>query len=90
MSERRSTTICAVAERPDHHCGDDLVQPVAIECLGAFINSTVDFVSILGSRLWLFLVVNPNQINSCFSASPSQFIVVVVCGSFGDAVVDAD
>ena len=25
MSERRSITICAVVERPDHHCGDDLV-----------------------------------------------------------------
>ena len=24
MSERRSNTICAVVERPDHHCGDDL------------------------------------------------------------------
>ena len=25
MSERRSNTIRAVVERPDHHCGDDLV-----------------------------------------------------------------
>ena len=25
MSERRSNTICAVVESPDHHCGDDLV-----------------------------------------------------------------
>ena len=25
MSERRWSTICAVVERPDHHCGDDLV-----------------------------------------------------------------
>ena len=25
MSERRSKTICAVVERPDRHCGDDLV-----------------------------------------------------------------
>ena len=25
MSERRSNTICAVVERPDRHCGDDLV-----------------------------------------------------------------
>ena len=25
MSERRSSTICAVVERPDHHCGDDVV-----------------------------------------------------------------
>ena len=24
-SERRSNTICAVVEWPDHHCGDDLV-----------------------------------------------------------------
>ena len=28
MSERRSDTICAVVERPDHHCGDDLVTDV--------------------------------------------------------------
>ena len=25
MSERRSSTICAVIERPDHHCGNALV-----------------------------------------------------------------
>ena len=25
LSERRSNTICAVVERPDHHCGDDRV-----------------------------------------------------------------
>ena len=25
MSERRSNTICAVVERPDYYCGDDLV-----------------------------------------------------------------
>ena len=25
VSERRSSTISAVAKRPDHHCGDDLV-----------------------------------------------------------------
>ena len=25
MNERRSNTMCAVIERPDHHCGDDLV-----------------------------------------------------------------
>ena len=25
MSERRSSTICAVVKRPDYHCGDDLV-----------------------------------------------------------------
>ena len=24
ISERRSSTICTVVERPDHHCGDDL------------------------------------------------------------------
>ena len=25
MCERRSSTVCAVVERLDHHCGDDLV-----------------------------------------------------------------
>ena len=25
MSGRKSNTICAVVQRPDHHCGDDLV-----------------------------------------------------------------
>ena len=25
MSERRPSTICAVVEQPDHHCGEDLV-----------------------------------------------------------------
>ena len=25
MSDNRSSTICVVIERPDHHCGDDLV-----------------------------------------------------------------
>ena len=27
IRERRSNTICAVVEWPDHHCGDDLVVP---------------------------------------------------------------
>ena len=30
MSERRSNTICAVVERPDHYCGDDLVSFVLL------------------------------------------------------------
>ena len=25
MSERRSSTACMAVERPDHHCGDDLI-----------------------------------------------------------------
>ena len=30
MSERRSSTICAVIERTDHHCDDDLVVVVIV------------------------------------------------------------
>ena len=29
MSERRLSTICAVVERPDHHCGDDLIKDIS-------------------------------------------------------------
>ena len=30
-SERRSSTICAVVERPDRHCGDDFVDIVMLQ-----------------------------------------------------------
>ena len=35
-SERRSSTICAVVERPDHHCGDDLVYVFVLKLCPAF------------------------------------------------------
>ena len=36
MNEHRSSTlrICGVVERPDHHCGDDLVNIVTV-CIGS-------------------------------------------------------
>ena len=39
MSERRSKTICAVVERPDHHFGDDLVLSLvrSLEALVIFV-----------------------------------------------------
>ena len=34
-SERRSDKICVVVERPDHHCGDDLVSLKAPDFFGS-------------------------------------------------------
>ena len=42
MSERRSSTICAIVERPDQHCGDDFVILFYI-FIGAFLlQSTIE------------------------------------------------
>ena len=39
ISEHRSSTICMVVERPDHHCGDDLV-------FSSCTNEQIYFISI--------------------------------------------
>ena len=73
MSERRSSTICAVVKRPDHHCGDDLVHhkcqniglkdvsfllAVRVNCLILlFILLNVSTFDIFGSFLYVACIV---------------------------------
>ena len=81
---------CRKTDKYSKRLASVIFQPIAVECPGAFNQSAVDFLSILGSRL-VVPVVNSDQINSCFSASPSQFRgAVAFRGSFGDFVADAD
>jgi hypothetical protein len=67
-------------------------QPIAIECLGAFNQSAVDFLSTLGSRL-AFSCGEPRSREYLFqriAIAVQRFNVVAFRGSFGDFVVDAD
>ena len=50
VSERRSSTICAVVERPDHRCFDNFVQLIGVNFYFCLI-----VISLL-SRLAVFVV----------------------------------
>ena len=84
MSERGSSTICSVVERPDHHCGDDLVLQ-KWRCATATVNPKLakrEVMSLSMARLcrWKWNFPNYCIISPLFSLSYKDEL-------YGDGVV---
>ena len=69
IGDHRLSTWCEVVERPDHHCGDDLVTITVIHSLHDFC---------LRPLINLFLPYSPMDISYFLIVSPFRHLSVVV------------
>ena len=75
MSELGSSTLCAVVDRPDHHCGDDVViAPLCRTIQTEALNVLKEITCLL--RLFRYSAPNCKQCQKEVIASRAVFAIV--------------